>query len=492
MLDALKNEVNYTRTENGALTRESSGSYCLDLFATIGATRSLSEKEIINRFIPAFTEHRDLAVKILFYARDVRGGLGERRAFRTILRWLADNEQETVRKNIGRIAEYGRYDDLLTLFDTPVEADMLSYIKERLMADVEAAGSGKEISLLAKWLPSVNTSSKDAVAYAKRIARSLGMTDREYRRILVSLRGKIRIIENNLRCRDYSFDYAKQPSRAMFKYRQAFIRNDNERYLEFIDRVERKEAKMHADALYPYELIAPLIDTDSWGCQLTKSISDGERAVLNATWDSLPDYTSDKNCLAIVDTSGSMYQGKHMPAAVALSLGIYIAEHNKGRFKNCFMEFSERPKLIELKGDDFYSKFRYISTFSEIANTNLSAVFNVILSAAVKNGIPKEEMPERLIIISDMEFDICVGGSEKTNFEYARDRYERYGYKLPDIVFWNVDSRHRQQPVTKNEEGVVLVSGFTPKLYEMVIAGKTPYEFMIETLTSCRYKDIVA
>ena len=182
-----------------------------------------------------------------------------------------------------------------------------------------------------------------------------------------------------------------------------------------------------------------------------------------------------------------------MPAAVALSLGLYFAEHNKGAFQNTFIEFSRRPQLIELKGETFADRLRYACTFNEVANTDLEAVFDLVLRAAVKNRIPRSELPSRLIIISDMEFDFCVENSSLSNFKNAERKYAAAGYKLPEIVFWNVASRHRQQPVTMNEQGVALVSGATPRLFSMIAGGElSPYAFMLEVIGSERYAKIAA
>ncbi len=216
MLEFLKKEANRTLTENGAETYATTMSDCLDLFATIGALRNASEEDIIGRFIKAYAEDPDIATKILFYARDIRGGLGERRAFKTILGYLAKNEPETVKKNIAHIAEYGRYDDLLVLMDTPCEDMLIEYIKTQLEKDIEAVREGREVSLLAKWLPSVNASNKETVITAKKIARKMGYKDAAYRRTLSALRSYIKIIENNLRTGDYTFDYEKQTSKSLY------------------------------------------------------------------------------------------------------------------------------------------------------------------------------------------------------------------------------------------------------------------------------------
>ena len=481
MLEYIKKESNITYTENGAVTNKSSGSFCLDLFATIGAIRRESDAEIENRFIKAYTEDKDIATKILFFARDVRGGLGERRVFRVILKWLAYNEEETVKKNIENVAEYGRFDDLLVLMGTPCEEKMLSVLTEQLDSDLVAMENGKEVSLLAKWLPSVNTSNRGVVCKAKRVAKSFKMTDAEYRKTLSKLRAYVKIIENNLRSKDYSFNYEEQPSKAMFKYKKAFLRNDGNRYKEFLEKVQKGEAKLNAGTLCPYELVAPYL-SEMGGL---KGISKKEKLALNATWGALPNYAGNENAIAVIDTSGSMYcTGKPLAASVALSLGLYFAERNNGWFKNYFIEFSKRPRLIQIKGETFADKLRYLATFNEIANTDIEAVFNLILNAAVKNKIPQSELPTKLYLISDMEFDEAVDNAELSNFENAKQKFEKFGYKLPTIVFWNVASRNAQQPVTLKDNGAILVSGCTPKIFEMVASGNAnPLKFMMEDST---------
>lgn len=435
MLEYLKQQSNKTFTENGAVTYSSTLSDCLDLFATVGALRHGSDEEIQSRFMRAYTENKDIAMKLLFFARDIRGGLGERRVFRIILNRLALKEPQSIRKNLSYIAEYGRFDDLMVLFGTPLEKDMLEYIKT-----------------------------------------------------LVKLRAHIRIIENNLRTKDYTFDYEKQPSKALFKYRNAFIRNDDERYNAFLDRVKTGEARLNTKTLTPYEIITPFFK---------RNVSDEERAAINASWNSLEDFTSDENALAVIDGSGSMYWNANpIPATVALSLGIYFAERNRGAFKNHFITFSQNPQLVKIKGEDILDKVRYCHDYNECANTNIQRVFELILNTAKNNNVPNDELPKRLYIISDMEFDYCTDDASVTNFEYAKKLFENSGYTLPELAFWNVASRNRQQPVTKNEQGVLLVSGCTPRIFSMVANGSlsdmSPYEFMLEVVMSERYEKIVA
>lgn len=423
-LEDLRKEENLTYTENGALTNRSTNSYCLDLFATIGALRNAEDREIISRFIKAYTEDNNMAMKILFFARDIRGGLGERRVFRSIWKWLSLHEVESVRKNITNVPEYGRFDDLLSLLDGPCEKDMLSFIKEQLDKDFAALKIGENVSLLAKWLPSVNTSNKDTVKRAKKLAKALGFSDAEYRKVLVSLRAEIKLMENYLREKDYSFSYEKQPSKALYKYRLAFLRNDRERYSAFLDKAESNPSVMNTGTLTPYDVVAPIINKD----KERVAISKWERRSMDVTWKALPDYTGAENALVVVDGSASMYwYGEYIPAAVAQSLGIYFAEHNKGCFHNHFITFSENPRLIEVKGKDIVEKLRYCMSFNECANTDLQRTFDLILNTAIQNKAKQEDIPEKLYIISDMEFDYCANHADMSNFEYAKKQFARYG-----------------------------------------------------------------
>jgi len=490
MLKFLKKEANRTLTENGAATYATTLSDCLDLFATIGALRREPESEITARFDRAWAENSDLAMKTLFFARDIRGGLGERHVFRTILRYMAHDRAESIKMNIWAVPEYGRFDDLLVLLDTPAKQIATDYIKTHFDADMAALKSDENVSLLGKWLPSVNAHNADTIRYGKMIAKALGLTEAEYRKALTALRAKIAIIENNLREQEYSFDYAKQPCKAMYKYRKAFLRNDGERYKAYLSGVERGEVKMNVGTLLPYEIIRPAFD----GSGIAKNIDADEHRSIDVTWKAQPDFTRGENALVVVDGSGSMYGGNDpKPAAVALSLGIYFAERNKGAFQNHFITFSENPRLVEIKGKDIIDKVKYAATFNEVANTDIQKVFELILYTAIRNRVPQSELPATLYIISDMEFDYCTRGVDITNFEYAKRAFARNGYKLPAVVFWNVASRNQQQPVTMNERGVALVSGASPRVFSMVSSGNlSPYAFMMDTLGNERYAGILA
>ena len=483
MLEFLKNMANRTRTENGAVTLRSTGSNCLNLFATIGAMRAQNVAEIEKRFLRAYAENPDLAMKILFYARDIRGGLGERSVFRTLLHYLAENEIQSLVRNLPYIAEYGRWDDVLVLMNTPAHAAAVALLREQFEMDMKSLASGEPVSLLGKWLPSVNAHNSEVVKLAKQLARAFGMNEAQYRKALSALRQKICILENNLRERDYTFDYACQPSKAMFKYRKAFLRNDEERYRSFMQSVSAGEAVLHTGVLMPYEIVSAAYNAVP-----------SERAALDVTWNALENFTRGENALVVADGSGSMYWGGNpTPATVAQSLAIYFAEHNRGIFHNHFITFSMNPRLVEIKGNDIVEKVRFCRTFDECANTNLQAVFELILQTAVMNRLPQAMLPTTLYIISDMEFDTCAANSSLTNFEQAKQLYRSYGYELPHVVFWNVQSRNEQQPVKMNEQGVALVSGCNPRLFSQVMSGETdPYTYMMNVIGGERYRMICA
>ena len=494
MLEFLKREANKTLTENGALTYLTTQSDCLDLFATIGGLRNASDKEIITRFERAWSENSDFALKILFFARDIRGGLGERHVFRTILRSMAGNRQITVIKNLWAIPEFGRYDDLLCLLDTPVSHAVTKFIKNQFDKDISALEKDETLSLLGKWLPSVNAHNADTIRYAKIIAKAFALTEADYRKALTKLRAKIAIIENNLREKDYTFEYEKQPSGAMMKYQQAFWKNDSERYEEFLSNVQSGKAKLNTGTLYPYDIVRPVFGRIQG--YIKSGLSDEQRRSIDVTWNAQEDFTNGENALVVVDGSGSMWavysEQCPTPASVALSLGIYFAERNTGEFRNHFITFSENPQLVEIKGDDIYDKLKYASAYNEVANTNIKKVFELILNTAVKNKLPQSDLPAKLYIISDMEFDSCVNSGDITNFEYAKKQFAQQGYTLPQVIFWNVASHSRQQPVTMHENGVALVSGASPRLFSMVTSGNlSPYAFMLETLDAERYSKIL-
>lgn len=489
MLNELKRELNYTTTENGAITHKTSNSYVLDYFAQGSALRNRNEQEIIKMFGKSFFEDQLLTMKILFYSRDVRGGQGERDTFRTIIKHLAKCESDVLEKNIHLIPEFGRWDDLYALFDTKLEDKAIELIRKQLANDIISNSP----SLLAKWLKSENTSSKESRRLGNITRKKLGMTPKQYRKILSELRKRIDIVEEKISKKKYEdIDYSKIPANASLKYRQAFYRNDEERYTNYLDSLTRGEVKVNSKTLYPYQLVAKAMDYPS----------NEEIKLLNAMWDSLPDYIRDNNdnAIAVVDTSGSM---DGTPIQVAISLGLYLAEKNKGAFKNHFITFADNPELIEVMGGNFYEKVKNISRANWGMSTNIEATFDLILNTAMKNRLKQEELPSKIFIISDMEFNQIEGGGyygwnrrvqrdDKVLFSKIRDKFESNGYKMPSLVFWNVDSRNDNIPMTMDENEVQLVSGANPILFETLLNNEFigAYEIMMKEIGKERYNCI--
>ena len=487
MLDLLKKEASKALTFNGGQTYSTSGSHCLDLFFRAGAMRNVASAEIADVVRCAFSEDPARTMKILFFTRDVRGGLGERRFFRIALQTLAKEEPDAVLRNIGYIPEYGRFDDLCALLHTPCEDAAISLIRSQLNADRKAMSEHAHVSLLAKWLPSVNASAEAARRDGRYIAQKLGMSERNYRKCLSALRRYSDILENRLRTSDYSFSYEAQPSGALFKYRKAFIRNDGERYKSFLNMVDRGEATIHTAALYPYEIVRKCSD----------SLEAEERRSLDLTWRNLPAYgESAENAIAVIDGSGSMTctaPGNARPIDVALSLGLYFAEHNQGTFANHFITFSEHPQLVEIKGRDITERVQYCQRFDEVANTDLEAVFRLILNTAVRNRVPQSELPVKLFIISDMEFDGCVeGGNSQPLYDTMRSLYANAGYQLPQVVFWNVNSVQKNIPVRFGTSGTALVSGFSPSLFDSVMGGELEPQLIMDRAILCERYAVIS
>lgn len=475
-IDSLQEELNSVLTENHDKAYLSSGSYCLDYFALIGGMRH-NYYEIISVFMRAFFEDKIMAIKLLFYTRDIRNGLGERNTFRMILNFLACFYPDVATQILKFIPEYGRYDDYLVCLNTPIHDEVIKLLKTQLDEDLALHQAGKEISLLAKWLPSINTSNKANVKLAKQLAKSFELTNEEYRKTLSSLR-KGRIIENNLRKRDYSFDYQKQTSQSLLKYRQAFLRNDADRYLEYIDEVNNSRAKINTSTLYPYQVIKPIIYNPA---SLTKE----SRLVLDTTWNNLPRVTTESKTIVVRDGSYSMYRDySAAPIDIATSLAILFSEQLPEPFKNHFITFSENPRLIKLPNGDIYDKVQYSLNFYEAENTNISKVYQLILDVAQKNNVAQEDMINQIIIISDMEFDGCV--EDQSSYEVFKEKFANLGYKFPQVVFWNVDARTVHLPVKSKDENVILISGSSSKVFDMVVNSKfdnqSAYDFMIEVL----------
>lgn len=482
--NTLEQETNITRTENEALTYESTLNANLDWFAMGGGLRFQPEDRIISLFMKAFHENKLLSMKNLFYTRDVRQGLGERRVFRVVLKYLAQNYPDIVKKNLMFIPFFGRWDDLYELIGTPVEGDMWQFVREQLQEDLKS----EHPSLLAKWLKSENTSSQESVRLAKRTRKALGMKPKEYRKMLSELRKRIDVLERRLSMKDYTFDYEKIPSQAMLKYKKAFLRNDKDRYTEYIEKVIQGKKKIKTETLSVVQIVRQIL-LDLVDDMMTEE----EKRHLDVLWNNIAKIDTSENALVVADTSGSMYSscGQYMLGlAAAVGLALYYAENNKGIFHNKFITFSRKPKLQTIVGKDIYEKVKFLGNADWGYNTNIEAVFMLILDTAIKNNLKQEDLPKKLYIVSDMEFDEATGVNLDTPlFDAIREEYKQHGYELPTLVFWNVSSRQNNIPVTKETPNVILVSGMSQKTFDNLIKNQLPdpVQYMLEVLNSERY-----
>lgn len=492
MLEHLKNHFNETTTENGAKSYKSTKSYVLDLFANGGVYRNQGDVKIQELVSKAYSEDALLTMKTLFYIRDVRGGLGERRFFNVAIEYLAKHHPESVKKNLLLFSEFGRWDDLLVLLNTSLKKDIVTLISFQLSIDINSDNP----SLLAKWMPSENSSSTETKRFAHILIKEMGTTHRKYRKLLSHLRNKLDILETKLTNREYyRIDYSKLPSRAGMIYRTAFFKNDLERYEAFLEKLSNREVKVNSGTLYPYEIIEKILGNSIYSSYNgIGDIREQEIKLFNGQWNNLPDYIDGRkeNSIAVVDVSGSM---TGTPMNVAISLGMYLAERIDGIFKNHFFTFSEKPELQEIIGDNIVEKAMNLRRSSWGFNTNIKMVFEKILKTAVANNISQEEMIDKVFIISDMQFDKAIrDGKSRRLFEVLKEEYEYYGYKLPNLVFWNVDARDGNLPFTKDENGVQLVSGFSPTIFSTLLGSETinPYEYMLEVINSERYEKVKA
>jgi hypothetical protein len=477
-MNALESEMNVTETLNGAKAYKSTLNKCLDLFGKIAACRN-DVKQAQKLFAHAYAENPETATRILFWARDIRGGQGEREVFRNLFKYLVEENGEIGAKLISLVPVYGRWDDLLVLENTSAWETVLNAIQNQLNLDRVSYKAGAEVSLLAKWMPSINASSKDTKRLGRKIAAHLGMTEREYRKVLSNLRTHINVVEKAMCAKEWSaIDYSKVPSRAAFMYRKAFAKQDATRYAEYLSAVEKGEAKINASTLYPYDIVEQYLYK---GARNDKTI--------DLQWEALPNYMEDKefNGLVVADVSGSM-MGR--PMAVSISLAMYIAERNTAQvWKNKFLTFSDRPELQSIVGSTIGKRIDNLSRAAWAMNTDLIAVFKTVLDAGVKNDVPVEEMPSKLIIVSDMQFDQCCRSNKRTNFEQIQKLYRKAGYEMPQLVFWNVNAIGGNVPIEAHDTGTCLVSGCSPSILKSVLTDSvlTPVDTMNETVYTERY-----
>lgn len=485
---------NKKQTENGAVGYETTGSALVDLNFAVASLRNEREDRIIKRFLRAFHEDRVLAMKWLFFLRDVRGGLGERRTFRIIIRHLAISYTDMVKQLVKLMAEYGRYDDLLCLFYTPVEREVLAYIAGQIKEDILNMEAGNKVSLCAKWMPSCNTSSEESKEMAYKLIKYMQLTAAQYRKMLAKLRAYLKVTECYMSDNRWEeIDYSKVPSKANVLYRNAFMKHDEARREAFLQAVERNEAQIQAGTLMPHEIVTRYTKRNGW--QLQVGLKD---ASLEALWNNLPNTLKGaENVLCVVDGSGSMLCPVGNTGTTALhvsnALGIYFAERMQGAYHNKYITFSNTPKYVDLSScTTLREKLELAFAHNDCTNTNIEATFNLILKTADQNCLKQSELPQTVLIISDMEFDQATYGlNTEPLFKMISKKFAIYGYKMPKLVFWNVNSRTDVIPVRENELGVGLVSGFSVNICQMVLSNElSSYRALKKVLDSPRYQVI--
>ena len=517
MMNELKKMIetgNLQETENGALAYSTSGHKLLDMNFKVASYRSMIDADVIRDFKDVMAEDEVMAAKWMMFLRDIRGGLGERRSFRlclkTFLELHAFSNPNALPAFLHIIPEYGRWDDLIWIYDNIdekyvknigekyVKVTIMLIIKDQLSEDIIRMKKGESISLLAKWMPRINTSSENTKRVARNIAKHFGWSEKTYRKTISSLNKYIDTVEVKMSANDWDINYEKVPSKANILYKDAFYRHNPKGRQLYLDKLEKGEATINSSTAFPHDIIHNYLNGSC-----NKIFKEYDRT-LEAMWHDLPNFVQgDDTTLVVCDSSGSMNvtvgNGSLTAREVAYSLAIYFAERAKGEFKDNFISFSENPKFIDISGcNSLKDKFNKAVSNSEVANTNIERTMMLILNTAIKNKIPQEDMPNNVLIISDMEFDQATdcylddsGYPTKSLFDGIAEAYKTMGYKVPRLVFWNVNSRTNGIPIQENELGVALVSGFSPSICQMVLSSEVdPWKCLVDMLDAPRYKVI--
>lgn len=483
-----------TFTENGAVAYESSGHELLDFNFRLTDLRSSSENEIISSFKSVFYNNDIVtAIKYLFYVGDIREGLGERNIFRTCLAWLASSHPIETRKILYLIPEYSRWDVLIKLVTIPqVKNDVIQLVRNQFIDDISSLCVNKPISLLAKWMPSENASSLESRQLAKIFIRNLGMTPRMYRKNLSALRRHLDVVEVKMSANKWDeIDYSAVPSKANLNYNEAFYKHDAERRTEYLTSLVKGETKINASVTQPHEIVNKYNADNYWYRPRIGRYDE----TLEQIWKALPSKNAG-NTLVVRDGSGSMtskVSGKITALDVATALAIYCSEHTKGSFRDKFITFSSRPKLVDLsRCSSLHDKIDLAYNEAEISDTNIYKTMRLVLDTAVANNLEQSELPDTILIISDMQFN---GGSFNFNnslFDSISNEFNYHGYKLPRICFWNVCGYNAKTiPMQSNEYGLILCSGFSPNNIKMFMSGEIdPLKILLDTINAKRYTPI--
>ena len=501
---------NFQQTENGATGYSTSGQNLVDLNFVVPSNHKNVSSNELEKFVQALNEDTVLAVKWLFYLRDVREGLGERDSFIKLFKTLWLTDPVSAGKVVKLIPEYGRWKDVVDILaefpnDNDLTETIYLLIENQLREDCVNLTEDKSVSLLAKWLPSVNASGKSR-KIAKRICNKLGLTFENYRKVLSSLRKYLDVTEVKTCGGKWNeIDYNKVSSNANARYLNSFMKHDPERRQKYLDALSAPVASgtvMHASNLYPHEVYAKYSEADRGHYDVKVNEDQG----VEALWANLKNIDTVGNTMVVVDGSGSMVSrirgSKIMAIDVARSLGVFFSERCIGEFKDKVIEFSARPRYIDLTDcKSLADKYNTLNKYDDCSNTNLEKVFDLLLKTALDHNLPQSELPQRILVVSDMEFDyatnICSGvhnevmARYQTLFESIKTKWIKYGYTMPNIVFWNVNSRTNTIPVTANECGVTLVSGYSVNNVKMVLSGDVnPWTALKSVLESDRYNAI--
>lgn len=490
-LENLRNEDNKTVTTNGENGYKSTLSDILDLSTEIGNSRFLDDETLFNKLIDAQNEDELLYAKLIFYARDVRQGGGDKRLGRFGLLGIYEEiDLSKIPLLVRLIAEYGSFKDVIYLLAYPSQDENKELaLSQYLNSLLELDDANEQASLLAKYMPTETTKDTTMKTAYRKFMKYVDITPKEYRKRNTRIRKKLDIVETKLTEKRYEdIDYSHVPSQANLKYREAFFRNDGERYSDYLYRVDSGDEKINSSTLAPYQIVDKVRYDDSDS--------------LNTLWNNIPAPSNNGlEVLPVVDVSGSM---TGLPMDVAISLGIFLSEHNEGQFKNHFITFSSEPKLKTIKGNTIRNKVLNMQSSEWGMNTNLEKTFNLILKTAINNNLSQEELPESLLIISDMQFDEATGSygfhsvptPDDTFFEKMKHKFEQHGYKLPFLVFWNVGYGNTK-PVVKTTKNTILVSGFSQNIFNSIcnldlnnLENYTPLKALLEILESDRYKAI--
>lgn len=479
-LQQIAKEASYMkRTENGALAYNTTDNSLVDLFAIIGALRPRTESEIRDKFANAFNQDALLATKMLFYAGNIRGGLGERRTFRICLKWLAENYPSIVNKNMGAIPLFNRWDSIFTLVGTSCEDYMWRFVYDQIVEDWNNYMNHKSVSLLAKWMPSENTSSLNSRRLAKKARQNLGLTSRQYRKLLSTLRKYLDVTEVKMAGRKWdTINYEAVPSRAMMNYNNAFKRHDSTGFGKYLESLNRGEKKINASTLYPYDLVKEFCYSNFFQ----------KSNVAEQQWKALPNYIEgDSNILVMADVSGSMY-GR--PIETSIGLAIYFAERNSGPLEGVYMTFTSRPHFQYVNKDDTLErKVQKVLNTDVGYSTDLEAAFDYLLAQAVQNDFSQKDMPEAIVVISDMEIDYYMSPGYEWDFIKAQKvKYASEGYELPKMILWNVEARN--DTMLSKSDDVLFISGQSPSSFKSLLgnlSGVTNWDLMLKTLNDEMY-----